>query len=44
MYLRVPKLLNYQNLKSVDALMVGGQFTDGAATTGGPTKSAKNNL
>jgi hypothetical protein len=27
-----PKLLNDQNLKVVDALMVVGQFADGAAT------------
>ena len=44
MYLRVPKFLNDQNLKLVDELIAGGQFTDGAATTGGPTKSAKRNL
>ncbi|PCI79549.1 MAG: Fe2+-dependent dioxygenase [SAR86 cluster bacterium] len=44
MYLRVPKFLNDQNLKLVDELIAGGQFTDGAATTGGPTKSVKKNL
>lgn len=44
MYLRVPKFLNDENLKLVDELVAGGQFTDGAATTGGPTKSAKKNL
>lgn len=44
MYLRIPKFLSDQNLKLVDELIAGGQFTDGAATTGGPTKSAKKNL
>jgi len=44
MYLRVPKFLNNENLKLVDELIAGGQFTDGAATTGGPTKSVKKNL
>ncbi len=44
MYLRVPKFLNDQNLKLVDELIAGSQFTDGASTTGGPTKTAKKNL
>tara|TARA_B110000858_G_C17810077_1_gene480675 strand:- start:11518 stop:12195 length:678 start_codon:yes stop_codon:yes gene_type:complete len=44
MYLRVPNFLNDQNLKLVDELITSGQFTDGAATTGGPTKAAKKNL
>ena len=39
-----PKLLNDQKLKVVVALMAGGQFTDGAATTSEPPKSAENNL
>jgi PKHD-type hydroxylase len=44
MYLRFPKFLNDQNLKLVDELIAGSQFTDGAATTGGPTKGVKKNL
>jgi len=44
MYLRVPKFLNDQNLKLLGELIAGGQFIDGSATIGGPTKSAKNNL
>ena len=37
-------MLNDQKLKVVGALMAGGQFTDGAAKTSEPLKSAKNNL
>ena len=44
MYLRIPKLLDEESLKLVDGLAAAGQFSDGAATTGAPTKSVKNNL
>ncbi|MEX0965379.1 MAG: Fe2+-dependent dioxygenase [Pseudohongiellaceae bacterium] len=44
MYLRIPKLLSEENLKLVDGLIAAGQFIDGVATTGAPTKSVKRNL
>ncbi len=44
MYLRIPKLLDEESLKLVDGLVKAGPFTDGAATTGAPTKSVKKNL
>lgn len=44
MYLRVPKFLNDENLMLVDELIADGKFSDGAATTGAPTKSVKKNL
>jgi PKHD-type hydroxylase len=44
MFVRILKLLNGENLQLVDELVTGGTFTDGAATTGNPTKSAKKNL
>ena len=44
MYLRIPKLLDDEALKLVDEIIAGGHFTDGAATTGAPTKAVKKNL
>lgn len=44
MYLRIPNLLSEENLQFVDQLLAASQFVDGSATTGAPTKSAKNNL
>jgi len=44
MYLRIPKFLSDENLKLVDGLIADSQFTDGAVTTGGPTKALKKNL
>ncbi len=44
MYLRVPKFLDEEKLKLIDGLIAGGQFVDGATTTGGPTKAVKQNL
>lgn len=44
MYLRIPNLLSEENLQFVDQLVAASQFIDGTATTGAPTKSAKNNL
>ena len=44
MYLRVPKFLSDESLTLVDELIAGGQFADGAATMGAPTKALKNKL
>lgn len=44
MYLHIPKLLNEESLKLVDELVASGEFVDGTATTGAPTKSVKKNL
>ncbi len=44
MYLRIPNLLNEENLQLVDELIATGSFADGAATTGAPTKAVKKNL
>lgn len=44
MYLHIPKLLNEESLGLVDELVTSGEFVDGAATTGAPTKSVKKNL
>jgi len=43
MYLRIPGLLTVDNLKLVDELIAEGDFTDGAETTGEPTKAVKSN-
>ena len=44
MFVRIPDLLNEQQLQFVDELINSGSFSDGAATTGEPTKSVKHNL
>ncbi len=44
MYQHIPNLLDEASLKLVDEIIASGQFADGAATTGAPTKSVKNNL
>lgn len=44
MFVRIPNVLNAENLQFVDELVAHGKFADGAATTGGPTKAAKHNL
>lgn len=44
MFVRIPQLLNDENLKLVDTIIETGNFVDGAATTGAPTKAVKQNL
>lgn len=44
MYLRIPNLLDEASLKLVDEIIAAGDFADGAATTGAPTKPVKKNL
>ncbi len=44
MFVRIPNVLNKENLQFVDELVAHGKFADGAATTGAPTKSVKHNL
>ena len=44
MYVRVPNLLSEENLQVADELIAHGKFSDGAATTGAPTKAIKHNL
>lgn len=44
MYLRIPQFLSEEKLKLVNELAASGQFIDGTATAGVPTKSVKKNL
>lgn len=44
MFVRIEKLLNEQHLALIDELIESCPWTDGAATTGGPTKALKHNL
>ncbi|MBT3532119.1 MAG: hypothetical protein HOF74_05595 [Gammaproteobacteria bacterium] len=44
MFIRIPKMLNEENLKLADEMIATGSFNDGSASTGAPTQSVKKNL
>jgi predicted 2-oxoglutarate/Fe(II)-dependent dioxygenase YbiX len=44
MFIRVPNLFNEAQLSFLDEFVASGNFADGSATTGIPTKAVKHNL
>ncbi|NKB35110.1 MAG: Fe2+-dependent dioxygenase [Pseudomonadales bacterium] len=44
MFIRIAKLLNESQLSFLDEFVTSGNFVDGSATTGVPTKAVKKNL